>query len=75
LEFLALALPDEELRSPWMENAVDRLSRMVFEARNNFPDGGALYHTAHSLLVYRIRRFGPFDPKEQQPLIPPVPKD
>ncbi|MCI0463442.1 MAG: hypothetical protein L0Z62_41420 [Gemmataceae bacterium] len=67
VEWLALALNDEELRSAWMEDAVNALTRMFFESRNDHLEGGMMYHAAHGLLIYYARRY---DPRrlEQPPL-------
>jgi hypothetical protein len=58
VEWLALAMTDEELKSPWMQEAVSRLSRMILDMGNEPIDGGALYHAAHGLALYHMRVFG-----------------
>jgi hypothetical protein len=58
LEWLALALTDEELKEPWVEQAVSYLCELFFEL-DKFPvEGGALYHAVHGLTIYHARRFG-----------------
>ena len=59
LEFLAVSMMSEELREPWVEDAViyicdllDRTSELPLEC-------GALYHAVHGLVLYRERVFGP----------------
>ncbi len=58
VEWLALALTDDELKAPWMQEAVSRLSRMILDMGNEPIDGGALYHAAHGLALYHMRVFG-----------------
>jgi hypothetical protein len=62
LEFLTVALSDEELQEPWVTRAVVHLVE-CFEKTEKFDlECGALYHGAHALELYRARRFGPRDP-------------
>ena len=57
LELLALCLPADELRQPWMVAAVMRLCD-VLEATKDLPlECGALYHAVHGLVIYRDRVF------------------
>jgi hypothetical protein len=59
LEFLTVALDDEQLAQPWVTRAVDHLVG-CFEKTQKFDlECGALYHAAHGLDLYRTRRFGP----------------
>ncbi|MFW6124934.1 MAG: hypothetical protein ACOC46_02190 [Pirellulales bacterium] len=59
LEWLSLALSDEELEQGWVTRGVEALLD-AFEATRSVPlDCGALYHGAHALALYRDRRFGP----------------
>jgi hypothetical protein len=73
LEWLSLALSDAELRQPWMQDAANSLCVLILENRYHGLDGGALYHAAHGLAIYRTRVFGPAD--AHPPLAPPPPKD
>ncbi len=57
LEWLALAMTDDELRSPWMQNAVNGLVILILEMGPRSIDGGALYHAAHGLHLYHERVF------------------
>ncbi len=58
LEFLMVALNDEELKEPWVTRAVLHLVG-CFEKTQSFDlECGALYHAAHGLDLYRARRFG-----------------
>lgn len=53
LEFLALTLPTEELKQPWISAAVNRLCE-VLEASRSLPlECGALYHAVHGLAVFQ----------------------
>ncbi len=55
LEWLALALTDEELKKPWVKNAVNALALMILEIRDSGMEGGTLYHAVHGLLMYYAR--------------------
>jgi hypothetical protein len=58
LEFLMLALDDQELKEPWVTRAAAHLVG-CFEMTQKFDlECGALYHAAHGLSLYRTRRFG-----------------
>jgi hypothetical protein len=69
LEWLALSLPDQELRAPWVENAVNALTLMILEIQGQPMEGGTLYHAVHGLLIYYSRVFGP---EKLGPLAPEV---
>jgi hypothetical protein len=58
LEWLALAMTDEELREPWVQEAANALVLMILQNRSNAIDGGSLYHATHGLYIYRTRVFG-----------------
>ncbi len=58
VEWLALAMTDEELKSDWMQSAVSALSRMILDMERSEIDSGALYHAAHGLHLYQTRVFG-----------------
>ena len=58
LEFLMIALNDQEIEEPWVTRAVVHLVG-CFEKTEKFDlECGALYHAAHALELYRARRFG-----------------
>jgi hypothetical protein len=59
LEFLTLALNDEELREPWVKKAVLNMCALLKKTQDVPLECGALYHAAHGLVVYRERVFGP----------------
>jgi hypothetical protein len=73
LEWLALAMTDEQLRQPWVEKAADALALMVLENSFRDLDAGSLYHGAHGLELYRARLWGP--PGSHKLPIPLPPKD
>lgn len=55
-EFLALALPSEQLAEPWMELAGLRLCDLLDATQAAELDCGALYHALNGLKIYRQRR-------------------
>ena len=58
-EVLALALDDERLAEPWVTRAADRLVTLLEQTADVDVECGALYHSAHGLLLYRQRVCGP----------------
>jgi hypothetical protein len=74
LEWLALSLSDEELRQPWVQEAVSALSMMILGNRDESIESGALYHAAHGLILYHTRVFGPISGRHVPPC-PPPPRD
>lgn len=70
LEWLALSLSDEELRQPWIQDAVNALSLMILDIQRMPMEGGTLYHAVHGLLIYYARVY---DAKKLGPLKPPIP--
>ena len=74
LEWLALALSNEELKEEWMRRAVSALSLQILELQDEAVEGGSLYHAVHGLLIYYARLYdhswlGPNDP------VVPLPHD
>jgi len=57
-EFLMMAMTDEEVRHPKMEQAALRICGILERTRDLPLECGALYHAAHGLVLYRTRRFG-----------------
>ncbi|XZE44709.1 ADP-ribosylation factor-directed GTPase activating protein isoform b [Pirellulaceae bacterium SH467] len=57
LEFLAYALPAEELRAPWLEKSVLRLCEMLHNAEPTDLECGGGYHALAGLRLYAERRF------------------
>lgn len=59
LEFLTVALNDEELKAPWVSRAVQFLLDSMEATEDYDLECGKLYHSTHALLLYRERLFGP----------------
>src|SRR5262249_38621348 len=57
-EFVAVALPDEQLRAPWMKQAAANLCSLIRKTKGMSVECGGLYHAAHGMIVYRERLFG-----------------
>lgn len=60
IEFLSFALPTEELASPWLVRAVDRLCRLLEAVKSADMDCGGLYHSLNGLKLYYSRRYEPW---------------
>ena len=73
LEFLMIAMNDEEVQEPWVMRAATHLVG-CFEKTQKFDlECGALYHAAHGLDLYRTRRFGAHKPiPSREPTQPAV---
>jgi hypothetical protein len=74
LEWLALSLPDSELRAPWVQEAASALALMILDNQSLPVEGGALYHAAHGLHIYHDRVFGPNSSGRREPMIPLPPE-
>jgi len=61
VEFLTLALPEEELHEPWMQRAIWNMCGLFRKTEKLPLECGALYHAAHGLALYRERVYGPHD--------------
>jgi hypothetical protein len=70
LEWLALSLPDAELKAAWVEDAVNAVTRMVFEIQDKPMEGGSLYHATHGLLIYYARVYDAEKLGANKPLVP-----
>jgi hypothetical protein len=55
LEWLALALKEDELKQEWVQEAANRLALMILELADSDIDGGPLYHAVHGLQIYHAR--------------------
>jgi hypothetical protein len=62
VEFLAMAVTDEELDAPWMKRAVVKLCDLFQNTRAIDVECGSLYHATNGLRKYRERKFGPWTP-------------
>jgi hypothetical protein len=69
VEFLAIALPDDEIQAPWVQAAVNNLCELFDKTQELDLECGALYHAAHGLVLYR-NRLRPDSPY-QAPVIKP----
>ena len=70
LEWLALALSDEELREPWVQSAANTLAMLLLENQSKGLEGGAMYHAVHGLLIYSARVYGAKQFGDQAPHVP-----
>lgn len=70
LEWLALALADDELRRPWVRDAARALADLLIERRDEPVEAGPLYHAVHGLLIYRTRVYGEPPAGCSRPLVP-----
>ncbi len=61
LEFLTVALDDEQIQQPWVTRAALHLVDCLEKTQKFDLECGSLYHAAHALELYRARRFGPRD--------------
>lgn len=59
LEFLTVAMSDEELKEPWVTRAVLAQCKMFRQTKKVDVECGALYHSASALRIYRERMYGP----------------
>jgi hypothetical protein len=57
LEWLALALSEDELRAQWVQDAANALSLMILDLQGSPIESGSLYHATHGLLMYYARVF------------------
>jgi hypothetical protein len=69
-EWLALALPDAELKEPWVQDAASALALLFLENQVKGLEGGAMYHAVHGLIIYSARLYGA---DKLGPLAPHVP--
>ncbi len=72
LEWLSLWLPQDELRSPWVQEAAGALTVLIFDGANQSLDGGSLYHAAHGLHLYHSRVWG--SPTDARRKVLPLPE-
>jgi hypothetical protein len=74
LEWLALALPEAELREEWVQNAANALALLILDLQGAPIEGGSLYHAVHGLLLYYARVYDreTLGPKELYYPLPPA---
>lgn len=58
LEWMALALSDDELKEPWMQEAANALALLILDLEGSPIEGGTIYHATHGLLMYHARVYG-----------------
>jgi hypothetical protein len=58
LEFLDVALNQDELSQEWVVKAVNRLCDLLDQTRGLNVECGMLYHASHGLMLYRKARWG-----------------
>ncbi len=58
LEFVVLAATDQEFKQPWVKRAAEKLCTLFVKTKDVSIECGALYHAAHSLVIYRKRMYG-----------------
>jgi hypothetical protein len=73
LEWLSLALTDDELKEGWVQDAANALALMILDNGDREVEGGALYHAYHGLHIYRTRVFG--STKSLEKIVPLPPKN
>lgn len=61
LEFLMLAMTDDEVHQEWVRRAVIKLCQLFRSAEKIDLECGGLYHATHGLILYRQRMFGPIE--------------
>ncbi len=61
LEFLVLAMNDDQLTQPWVGRAASHLCDLFRQTQDLSLECGALYHATHGLVLYRDRVFGTRD--------------
>ena len=66
LEWLMMAIPQQQLKEAWVRYAVYRLSSDLIQFSNQEIDPGPLYHALHAITLYRER----VTPKQIKPLDP-----
>jgi hypothetical protein len=72
LEWLALAVSDEELKMPWVQNAAGALASLILDLQGGAIDAGSMYHAVHGLQIYYARVYDrSFCPPELRIPLPP----
>jgi hypothetical protein len=74
LEWLALAMTEEELRAPWVQDAANALTALIFNTAERGMDGASLYHAVHGLLIYYDRLYDGSQLGTMRPVVP-LPSD
>jgi len=66
LEFLMMAVSDEELQSDWIRKAVEAVADDLINNRRRAVDCGPLYHALDGLVIYLERTAPQHDPANEQ---------
>ena len=74
-EWLSLAMTDEELKEPWMQDAANCLAAMFLDIQDKPMESGTLYHATHGLLLYYARVYGGEKLGINRPYFPGEPLD
>ncbi len=73
LEWLALAMTDEELKEPWVQTAANALAMLFLDNGHTPLEGGGMYHAVHGLLIYSSRVYGADKLGDLKPHVPLLP--
>jgi hypothetical protein len=73
LEWLALWLPDSELKATWIEDAANSLAILLLQSGSVPLDSGGLYHAIHGLRIY-LARLGVKRESDHMPAVPLKPQ-
>lgn len=55
LEWLMIALPQRQLKEPWVRKGVENIARDLIKHRNDPGDCGPMFHALHSIILYKQR--------------------
>jgi hypothetical protein len=64
LEFLAMALPGDQIKDPWVTRSVVFLCDLLEQTKDMPLECAGLYHAVHGLKLYRERCFGAYSAAE-----------
>jgi hypothetical protein len=73
LEWLSLAMTDDELKEPWVQAAANSLAMLFLSNERTMLEGGGMYHAVHGLLIYTSRVYGSDKLGDLKPHVPPPP--
>ncbi len=70
LEWLSLAMTDDELKEPWVQGAANALAMLFLENDRTPLEGGGMYHAVHGMLIYISRVYGADKMGDLKPHVP-----
>ena len=70
LEWLSLALSDDEIRESWVADGANAVALMILELQNSDIESGTLYHATHGLILYYARLYDLESLGENRPYMP-----